>query len=70
MDVILNEHFARNVLDCEKDEMDNRTYEKFNTWIHALLLDLVNILLYKLEHIARDPNCLNIELNINCRRSK
>lgn len=39
MDVVLHEHFATNILDCHKDVMDTSTYEKFNAWIHALLLD-------------------------------
>lgn len=38
MDVVLHEHFVQNILDSDK-EMDTSTYEKFNTWIHALLLD-------------------------------
>ena len=39
MDVVLHKQFAKDVLDYDKDEMDTSTYEKFNTWIHALLLD-------------------------------
>ena len=39
MDIVLHEQFAKNVLDYDKEDMDTNTYEKFNIWIHALLLD-------------------------------
>ena len=39
IDIVLHEQFAKNVLDYDKDDMDTSTYENFNTWIHALLLD-------------------------------
>jgi hypothetical protein len=39
MDIVLHEHFITNVLDCDKADIDTSTYEKFNAWIHALLLD-------------------------------
>jgi hypothetical protein len=39
MDIVLHEQFATNILDCDKEDMDPSTYEKFNAWIHALLMD-------------------------------
>ena len=52
MDIVLHEHFAPNILDCDKDDMDTSVLMKSlmlgsmpSCWI------LVNTLLFKLEHI-------------------